>query len=311
MAAPIVSGVSPANGLSLGETFVTITGTGFNDELSGGSVRVFFGTLEAKEAGLVNATTILALTPPGALGSVDVVVQNITPQPDPTPPLVEPGSLVAGFEYRRPSIETRIDRTTDDAILIVTRTLVSELRRTVLENTHHDMHPEYVDATSATEEQEVQATAPSLKVIGPDVQEDRFYALNGRFAIETLAGSPGGAQYSVFAQPVTVSLRFDYAGLARTKGEAMNLWGALTLFIDRTPYLAVPQDGLDPANGTLQFELNPVWDQRGVFSSKTTRDGFVQFTGAMMLRGVHTVSRQAAESRSADTLLPEVENFDP
>jgi len=300
VAAPTITSVTPAGGLSLGETFVTIIGTGFNDIASGGTVNVLFGGVSALEAGVVDATKIIALTPGGVLGAADVTVENV---PASGPP--EPTTLLAAFTYRRPRIATERDKATseDCAVLVITRTLVAELRRTVLENTHHNMHPEYVDVASAAAEQEVQSGEPSLQVLGPTVVEDPFYRINGRFAIETLAGSPGGAEFDNYHQPVTVRLDYSYVGVAKTKGEAMNLWEALTRYLDRTSFLEIPMDGSDKANGVISIEINPVWEQRANFSVNTTRSGFAQFTGALVLRGVQTIAAKVSESRGADQTI--------
>jgi Autotransporter beta-domain/Bacterial Ig-like domain (group 3)/IPT/TIG domain len=67
--APTVTSVSPGSGTTLGLTPVTITGTNFT-----GATAVTFGGNAATGVTVVNSTTISALTPPGALGSVAVTV---------------------------------------------------------------------------------------------------------------------------------------------------------------------------------------------------------------------------------------------
>ena len=68
-----VTGVSPASGLSTGGEPITITGKGF----SGGSVpSVTVGGTAATDVAAVNDTTITAMTPPHAAGSVGVSVTH-------------------------------------------------------------------------------------------------------------------------------------------------------------------------------------------------------------------------------------------
>lgn len=67
--APTVTSVSPNSGLPAGGTSVTISGTDFT-----GATAVTFGGTAAATFQVLNATTIAALTPPGALGAADVVV---------------------------------------------------------------------------------------------------------------------------------------------------------------------------------------------------------------------------------------------
>ncbi len=66
---PTVTGVSPDSGASTGETTVTITGTNFE-----GATAVHFGANGAEKFTVHSPTTITAVSPPGALGTVDVTV---------------------------------------------------------------------------------------------------------------------------------------------------------------------------------------------------------------------------------------------
>ena len=67
--APTVTSVSPNSGPTAGGTSVTITGTNFN-----GATAVTFGGTAATGITVVNATSITATTPVGAVGAVDVAV---------------------------------------------------------------------------------------------------------------------------------------------------------------------------------------------------------------------------------------------
>ena len=66
---PKVTGISPSSGNTLGGTLVTINGTGFI-----GTTAVNFGTTAASSFIVVNATTITTISPPGAVGTVNVTV---------------------------------------------------------------------------------------------------------------------------------------------------------------------------------------------------------------------------------------------
>jgi hypothetical protein len=69
---PVVASVTPNAGPPAGGTPVTITGTDF---FAGASV-FFGGEIPATTVVVVNATTITAVSPPGALGAVDVMVET-------------------------------------------------------------------------------------------------------------------------------------------------------------------------------------------------------------------------------------------
>ncbi len=69
--APTVTGVSPNSGSRLGYQTVTITGTGFATANT-----VLFGTTEDIHGDLIDDSTLVVITPPHALGKVDVTVTN-------------------------------------------------------------------------------------------------------------------------------------------------------------------------------------------------------------------------------------------
>ena len=69
LAAPTVTGVSPASGLPAGGTTVTITGTGFD-----GATAVDFGATPATSFTVTSPTTITATAPAEAAGTVNVTV---------------------------------------------------------------------------------------------------------------------------------------------------------------------------------------------------------------------------------------------
>lgn len=66
---PMVSSISPNSGATSGDTLVTLTGTDFT-----GDALVLFGTKLAKTVTFVNSTTLIAQSPTGDAGSVDVFV---------------------------------------------------------------------------------------------------------------------------------------------------------------------------------------------------------------------------------------------
>jgi Concanavalin A-like lectin/glucanases superfamily/Chitobiase/beta-hexosaminidase C-terminal domain/IPT/TIG domain/Fibronectin type III domain len=85
VAAPTVTGVSPATGSTAGGTAVTITGTNF---ASGATVT--FGSAAATNVVVVSGTSITATTPAGSAGAVAVTVTNPGPLS---------GSLTNGFTF--------------------------------------------------------------------------------------------------------------------------------------------------------------------------------------------------------------------
>lgn len=293
MAAPTVNTVTPNNGFSIGETFVTIDGTGFNLAATG-TVKVKFNGVEATEVKVISSTTLTCLTPRGIpdTNPIDVEVINVTPNP-PGPDLEEGTTVVGAFTYRRPNIATRRDHTTDGTILCLTRKLVSDLRQYVIENVRYDTHPEYVDQVSVLEEEEVQASLPSLKIIGPEVQEETGeYRANGRLDSEDQVAPDTWDQYQ---QPLSLRLTWNYVGVGRTKGEAFNLYEAMALYFERTPELEVFVNGVDDTNGVALFEMEQIWEEQASFRSQATRQAIYQFTGSFEVRGVPALAHKVGE----------------
>ncbi|TNF24624.1 MAG: hypothetical protein EP329_24575 [Deltaproteobacteria bacterium] len=85
---PDVTSVWPPTGPSPGGTLVTLAGTGFHAQS-----RVFFGGNEAADVFLHSKTTLLAFSPAGTLGTVDVRVLNPDGRED---------TLVSAFTYTDP-----------------------------------------------------------------------------------------------------------------------------------------------------------------------------------------------------------------
>jgi len=83
--APTVTAVTPSSGPTNGGTAVTITGTGF---LAGATVKL--GGTSATNVAVVNGTSITAVTPAHAAGTVSVVVTNTD---------TKSGTLTNGFTY--------------------------------------------------------------------------------------------------------------------------------------------------------------------------------------------------------------------
>ncbi len=70
-AAPTITGISPPSGPTTGGSRVTISGTGFVN-----GATVMFGSANATNCAVVNATTLTCTTPAHGAGTVDVVVTN-------------------------------------------------------------------------------------------------------------------------------------------------------------------------------------------------------------------------------------------
>ena len=72
LGAPVVTAVSPTNGVVAGGNVVTISGSGFS-----GTTNVDFGFRPASLFIVIDDSTISATVPPGTPGTVDVIVTAV------------------------------------------------------------------------------------------------------------------------------------------------------------------------------------------------------------------------------------------
>lgn len=302
MTAPTIVSVTPNRGNTIGETFVRIIGTDFNVPTVG-TLKVFFGTKEALEVGVISPTEIMCLSPGGDVDEiVSVTVENST-EPG---PVLESDTLVDAFTYKRPDLSTDIPRLSN--IALVTSQIIADFRRTVIREVSHHMHPDYADEESAAVPQEKQAKIPNIKIIGPVVEMDRFYSFNDRQALEP----PIADIFQVTDNIVSGKLTYNLVGIAGQKGYAMNLWTAVMRYFNKTPFLQVFRNGQDDTEGVIRLEQNVLWEQAGDFGTIINREGIHQFELVFEIRGVPVLAEKIAEGHTVteDVSLDTVK-FDP
>jgi hypothetical protein len=279
---PTVSSITPSTGLAVGDVFAQIVGTGFNLSAQG-SVSVTFGGAPAVKVAVLSSTLLHVAAPAGdpdagaTPGAVDVVVTNRDPDGNPQ----GSATLVKGFTYRRGSIALPSDLSGHSAIALVTRALVREFQRAVLKNTKHDLHSEYASEVDASAGETARAVAPSLKILGPRIAEDRWNSVNENRLVDL--GSPNWLETFKTA---TVMLTYDIVGVARDPVEAANLWTEIQRYFDHNDYLRVVVASSKLGSEVAVYELQPLWEQRGEFRSKATRQALYQFSESFVVRGV-------------------------
>ncbi len=78
MAAPTITSVSPSSGYTSGGTVVTINGTSFTN-----SSTVYFGASKSSNVQFVSTSELVAVSPPGASGTINIAVINAVGQSTP------------------------------------------------------------------------------------------------------------------------------------------------------------------------------------------------------------------------------------
>jgi len=289
---PTISAVTPALVHTGGGTLVEITGTNFRVPVIpppgggvaapvGPTVQVTFGGEAAQFVGVINSTRLivrvpqspLPLTPPAyGEGSVDVVVTNL--DPDGLPIAGESVTLVDGLTYERPQLAN------ESIVTRVTRQLVLWMRQQVLPNvtttTHTDYDEDPSDGLNITE----LAQLPGIALIGPDLEENRFFSLNQQPVVDTLTG------VQVRQVPYTVDMAFSVLGVSDNQQELLNMMTVVQQFFHRNKYLRLLRDATDPNSGEVSYEMEVVegGDMR-TFGAPNTSN-IRTFSGTIVVRGV-------------------------
>jgi len=105
---PTITTVSPTKGPETGGTRITITGTNFSTDEAKES-KVTIGGKTAEQIVVANETRITAVTPPGNVGTVKLVVEN---------PEVEKGTASTDFTYTDATPPTVTSTTPTDSAVI-------------------------------------------------------------------------------------------------------------------------------------------------------------------------------------------------
>lgn len=259
MAPPVLDTITPATGHTGGQTFVEISGSGFQlpTVLSGiprpvppPSLSVTFGGVPATDVRVLSSTKITCLSPRCPLlsadgrptpGKVDVVVTHLNT--DGSAVSGETDTLADAFEFVRP------DLTTKSFPMWVLECLMRQFILQVVDRVDFAVHTDYRDPDSISYERIPEA--PCL--VFTDVS---FVASPGREGAITEIALPGGRFLSVRAAAFR-DCELSIAAIGSTVRETMNLMVSLDRFFAKNPVLVVPRsvDNADPSAGTIEFAL--------------------------------------------------------
>ena len=293
MAIPTISSITPATGVTTGEIFVELVGT--NMRLApapptsgrGGplprTVDITFDgivgtdvTVRPDPSNPPDGTIVTCRTPAHAPGTTTLVLKNVNDEGEPIPG--EVATVVDGFTFVRPDLRSESD------LERVVRTLVRAFRDQVLDNTTITVHTDFDDDPADLLHTTRIAKLPALVLFGPDLAENRFYALNGTTSVG--GGDAPGLPFAQKRAPFTVDLRFLLVGIDELQRRLQGLMRQCVLFMHKTKFLPVPRDALDPSLGTVRYELD--FQPDGLFEMQTriSNSNIRHFEGSIVVRGV-------------------------
>jgi len=260
MAVPTISTIGPSKGHTGGRTLVEITGSNFRlptIQAAGETdrqslpltVAVYFGDEPARSLIIVSGSRLYAETPIHDPGVVAIKVENLDDNGSPI--ASESVTQANAFEFVRPIITTEPENESD--LQRVVRTFVLELQRQILENVQISQHTDFDEAGNVLIEVVHVAELPGLALVGPDVEENRFYSINAEpeHDVEGLEG----VEFNSFQVPRTVDLTFTIVGVSDRKMELLNLQHAAEYFFAKNFELRMLRDQNDPSLGFVEYEI--------------------------------------------------------
>lgn len=288
-----ISSITPSEGVTAGNTFVTIEGTDFDYHPypplqegfigdPGPPLRVFFGLLEAtkvkvqpKPGGLPGETIIECVTPrytgdPKSIPSmVDVVVEN----------LLNPGTVTEsdGFKYKH----TSVNPAQSISVLYLThQCLLRELTRQIpakdiVDRTHTDFDGSTGDGLNVVQIADI----PALLVGGPElVRSDGIYR-QGDLEIVT-----GSGEFKILKAANPRDLVYTLQLVDEHMGRLLNFVDLLSNFVDENGRLAVELVLDDPSQGFAYFDLDWLDDMN--VNTQASKDNLISAVGTIAVRGV-------------------------
>ena len=286
MAIPLIITVTPNAGITMGNNVVELKtnnarvppappATGKTDGIVPETVQVFFGDEQASSVQVVSRGRVLCLAPINGAGVVGVTIKNLDDFGVPIPG--EEFTKPAAYTYSRPNLA---DSSESDFSRIV-RTFIRDLKRQVIENVSLTVHTDYDDETGDFLDVAANAKMPGLVLVGPDVEESRFYSLN------TFRHKDVGNGVQIQRSPYTIDLQFQIVGVAELTHQLLELMHACIQYFHRNKYLSVLCDPDNPALGYIRYELDFV-DEGGEpnVTSRVSESNVRSFSGTAVIRGV-------------------------
>lgn len=266
MAVPTFTSVTPSFVHTSGKTAVMIEGTNFRlpviqadgptDGASLRSVEVLFGSEPAIEANAVDVSRIEAIAPVSDPATVAITIRNV--ENDGTPIPGEEVVVPAAFEFRHANLTSERENASD--LQRAVRKIIRDLKQQVHPNVALTTDTDY-DAPDNVEIHVVEiADKPAIVLIGPSLEENRFYSVNGEqdFNDERQLYEGGeDDQFENFVstyQPFTVDISFEVIVVSDRQMEALNLSHLLMMFFRKNTSFKLDRSN-DPADGEVEFEM--------------------------------------------------------
>ncbi len=290
MAVPTVATLDPVQGHTGGRTMIDLAGTNFrlptippSGETDGvllETVEVLFGTELSPLVQVLSDDRLLVTAPINDAGSVAITVRNVDDLGVPIPG--ESVVLASGYEFLTPKLFTDPKNSSELTRLVMT--LIQEMRRQIVGEVSLATHTDYDAATNAELHVVELSTLPGLILIGPDLEENRFYSLNEQPEFEVTPGDPD-TEFVETEVPYTVDVTFDIVGFSNNPMEMINLQHAATIFFKKNKVLRMDMDADDLSKGRVEYEIDLTPDGDLKRTGQPNNSNIMSFSGKMVVRG--------------------------
>jgi hypothetical protein len=288
MAIPTIASIQPAHGPSSGQTLLTLMGTGMRlpPQPPAGrpttnrlppTVEIRIGALPAtrvlvrEDAAIPGGTIATCLTPAGAPGAVDILLQNLD---DAGQPIAGEAVLAPGaFTYERPALsaETSLTR--------LVRVLLRAVKAQVIENVNLTVHTDFDASPEDALQVATVARLPALVLAGPELRQNRTYTINQQ-PVRALRDG-----LALHRAPYTVDVGFTLIGMTDRTAELLNLMSLCTLFLHKNKHLLVARDPDVPEAGHVAYEMDFAPGGQLQVRSQPSESNVRHFVGELVIRG--------------------------
>ncbi len=284
MAVPLIVSVIPAVGPTGGRNLVRIKTNNArlppppaDDVFVGGTfpqtVEVKFGSEPAIDVRVFSKGLVTCLAPIHDPGVVDVTVTNLDDNGDPI--VGETVTKASAYTFVRPNL------TLEDDFTRLIRTFIRELKRQVVDEVSLTVHTDFDESTADFLNIARIAKLPALVLVGPDINENRFFSTNEKQEIELDDGT-----VEIRRAPYTVDLLFECIGIAELNAQKLNLMAAFTKFIARNKWLEMDRDPADPSKGRVRYEMDFTEEGGEPSATDSLNDSNIRsFSGNIIIRG--------------------------
>lgn len=293
MAVPTITSISPSTGLTRGEQWIAIHGTGFrlpiipsapSGYLGGDarpSVTVSIGGVPCEYAESASTDLVYCKVPrwagsPSASFPIELDVRVANLDDTGTEIAGEAVVEVDGFQYVRPPLVAScyLKRIVDE--------LITLLRRHVLPNVAVTISREWDDNPVTIER--LRDSAPSLHLVGPRLALNRFDSINRE---EAQAETADPTYYQRRKVPVTSDLEFDVRIFAANPYHATNLIQAFLLLWRDIVEISILKDPATPSLGSDSYDIEIPWDRYPDMDAAPSYSDLITITSGLMIAGVH------------------------